>query len=595
MINLKTNKKRFWKSEARWYLLGIAWVAALIISGYGFLTYSIVHQLSWNFTEIFYRSLQLIVLESGSVDGPMNLYLDIARFSLPALTGITALQAVSVFFYHQLLGFRLMLIRNHLVVVGTGPKSFSLVRDASSKGIPCLVIGDNFPAIKNFERSSGVDFIHADPNEPESLRIARIERASHLVFFLDDDTQNLRGALNAKVILGEHSVNCVIELKSLDLVEIAKGVPFSREGHLGMKLEIFNDYARASQWLIDNDPVWNEQRPPKVVEIFSVGNLGTSLMEKILYTWNAHPDSSIKKLILYDQDATIKSKWMIQRHPEITKLCNLEVREVNLQSRNEVEWAIGQNLDQKTDKIYLCNSDPLINLQLILMIQAFPQFSTTDIHVRMSEDLQGLASLLGVNPRKNGQARIFTFDLHHHFCTVDLVLGGVTESLARGLFYEYRKASLLEPEQNAWEKLKDEEKKSNRHLAGRILKQINQYGYRVLPLRSWSNIDKEFLPDELDQMARHEHCAWRDEKIATGWRHGLITDPSNKIHADLVEWENLPPSEKKKNIQFFIGLPRLLANLGYSLERNFEALERSPNPDWTITTKIDGSNDSQRG
>ncbi|MDE7164388.1 MAG: hypothetical protein K2O04_03090 [Clostridiales bacterium] len=62
----------------------------------------------------------------------------------------------------------------------------------------------------------------------------------------------------------------------------------------------------------------------------------------------------------------------------------------------------------------------------------------------------------------------------------------------------------------------------------------------------------EFTPDELEALAREEHVRWVREKLQAGWKYG--TDYSSKserdkkkIHRDIVPYDLLPSSERKKD------------------------------------------------
>jgi len=73
-------------SETRWIFLGSIWLAGLILGFLGFARFSGENDLFWSAGDLFSRTLQLIVLESGSVTGRVNWMLETARFLLPAMT-----------------------------------------------------------------------------------------------------------------------------------------------------------------------------------------------------------------------------------------------------------------------------------------------------------------------------------------------------------------------------------------------------------------------------------------------------------------------------------------------------------------------------
>ena len=68
---------------------------------------------------------------------------------------------------------------------------------------------------------------------------------------------------------------------------------------------------------------------------------------------------------------------------------------------------------------------------------------------------------------------------------------------------------------------------------------------------------------DMDRLARLEHQRWMTHKIENGWSFGPKTDPDRKVHASLVEWEELSEEERQKDRDMIRSIPQVLAEAGY--------------------------------
>ena len=68
-------------------------------------------------------------------------------------------------------------------------------------------------------------------------------------------------------------------------------------------------------------------------------------------------------------------------------------------------------------------------------------------------------------------------------------------------------------------------------------------------------------------MAKLEHELWCQWKREGGWQYGTPRNDQQKIHPDLVPWEKLKNTERDKNTNTIIGLPALLAGLGFQIDK----------------------------
>ena len=77
------------------------------------------------------------------------------------------------------------------------------------------------------------------------------------------------------------------------------------------------------------------------------------------------------------------------------------------------------------------------------------------------------------------------------------------------------------------------------------------------------------LPDELleltEKIAKNTHDVWAVGRIKEGWRYGEKRDDANKQTPCLVEYEDLPDSEKEYDRNTSVETLKLILKRGYDI------------------------------
>ena len=60
----------------------------------------------------------------------------------------------------------------------------------------------------------------------------------------------------------------------------------------------------------------------------------------------------------------------------------------------------------------------------------------------------------------------------------------------------------------------------------------------------------EFRLENPDALPSAQHDAWSADKIADGWKYGVVKDADKKEHPCLVPFEELPEFQQKKDTLF---------------------------------------------
>jgi len=85
------------------------------------------------------------------------------------------------------------------------------------------------------------------------------------------------------------------------------------------------------------------------------------------------------------------------------------------------------------------------------------------------------------------------------------------------------------------------------------------------------NTSEVQLPKELhelvEQLARNVHDIWAIGRIKEGWTYGPQRDDENKKHPCLVDYDELPESEKEYDRSTAVETIKLILKLGWRIEK----------------------------
>lgn len=575
MLNKPTYLRQLW-SETRWILLGGVWLASLLLGYAGIARFSAENYLNWSASDIFYRTLQLIVLESGAVSGSVNWMLETARFLLPFLAAYTTLQALSNLFREQMQWMRLWGLRDHAVICGLGRKGGHLTSELLKLSHPVVAIEQHPEQTRAAElQRRGAILLTGNATRREVLTRARLSHARYLICLLGGDSQNLQVAFQAYQLArqGRKSVlTCIIHIDSFELLNLIKPGELTIESGVPFLIETFHPYVRTACWLIQQDPAWQDRADPFGLPdhllVVGLGRLGEHLVVQAARAWYRSRQSSRLTVTVMDRQAVQKTAALLRKYPPVGRTCQFIPLNVELSATASLWDSLAEMKARRPfRRVYICLGNPVLSLQVCWTLLEIPELRDVPIRVRLDRQsgFWGLLQKPMTTPSYNGQ--IIPFDMMEYACSAELVMGGLHELLARELHQRYLEGIDPSSPHLSWDQLSDEEKEANRQQAARICAVLSAAGYRVIPLQDWDAEDMTFPPQDVERMARQEHELWSQAKREAGWRLGLQKDARKRIHPDLVAWEQLPEEEKKKNRDFIRQLPSLLARLGFQIER----------------------------
>ena len=487
--------------------------------------------------DLAYLSLQLFVLHSGDVDGPVNPPLQVARFLAPLVSAYTVVYAMFALFAIQTRRIWIWLRGDHVIVCGLGPRGANLVQQLRSQGERVAVIdtGED-DAGANRYRELGALVLIGTANDAWTLRKAYVHRAKTLIAVTSDDGANVEAAVLARDLVqnrAQRPLRCIVHVADPGLETAFRQLYSSNEEPF--ELEFFNIYQIGARVMLREPPVLVADRPGPAPHLLIVGlgQLGETLVWRAARDWRIdHPDAAAKlRVTVVDRQATTKQQWLGARYPELGTYC--DVAFVPLDVRTP-EFARGDFLHsgdgaQGVTVAYVCLDNDSLGLYTALQLRRYLGPAQTPIVVRTLLAQAGLAKVLGAHLFGAGVIDgVRAVGLLDITCTPEFVLGGMREVLARAIHQDYVRDQSLKgespeksPSMALWFELRDDLKESNRQAARDIPRKLQAVGCEAVPQCERAITLMEFTPEEIELLSKREHDRWVNERRAGGWRYGL--------------------------------------------------------------------------
>ena len=556
-------------SGVLWAVIGIAFVVVGLLGVVGFTRVQQLQDTLEPLSSRLYLSLQLFVLQSGVVPGPVPWQLEVARFAAPVVAGYTLLLTLAAVFYEQVAALRLRAARGHVVVAGLGRKGWLLVQGLLRRGEPVVVIETDGSAPElEAARRVGALVVIGDARSPQTQRRAGVARAGQLVALTGVDATNVE-VLEAGRGLARHpragTLRGVAHLEDPELSLLVCGQELDRYGPGAARLDVVNVTAAGVRKLLGVHPPFPPQGPAHVA-IVGTGATARELALALARSWGTRGPTTEGRLRL--TVSGLSSRCLValgDRHPELARFAEIEV----IAELAAVAAA-------RPNVAYVCPAVAADVVSTALALRRCSGDSACRIVV-VFEEGSGLEQLLERAPHCTGAPSMVTFGLFDEACDPDVLLTGTTELLARALHRTYLDAHPdrgpeEDPARRPWVQLPETLRESNRDHAAHIGIKLAAIGRTIGPLTDWDAAHRPFTNDEIEVMARLEHDRWVAERRRGGWRPGP-RDPQRRRTPYLVPWEELSEEIRGYDRLFVRQLPPLLASVG------LQAHHRSPNRD----------------
>ena len=571
---------------------------AFLLGGLGFYQYGNLPGHSPNsWLTSLYLSLQLFVLSSGGVEGNIPLALEIARFLAPSLTAGGIFLALWEPFHENFLMFRIRFWKNHIVVCGLSKKADLLIRNfllqsSENNKIVVIELNPEHPGI-NHLRKKGVIIIKGNATHEEKLHRANILKAKFLLALTNDEDTNLLIAHKAtsiynqfpKKILPGKVLQLIVHIDDYYTMNIFKefhekitpdGNQSQHEGSM-IDYHAFSIYQLASAFMVD------QFSPDKYVSIRNSEDpaahlliIGNSIATEYLILEAAHmyhfANLKQTKITVITDDVMQLSEKLKSLHPNLEDVVDLRFTTFNSFFKDPCPVPCEDisvcflALDDDGKSIYYSRK-----LRQHLFTQSdrskessLDSFKTDD---RFSHAAPPIKVLL---PRTTSIVNIFDdiltelkslnielLNLDKDVCNKKTIVDNRKEEdlIAKHIHYEWVKGQALKTNtpigsiQEEWDKLKDEQKDSNRLPARHLFFKLRYVNSEFSDRETGEELNFDTLDDSIwDTVARMEHHRWVAEKIINGF---VLVDPEKdrslgsflkekmKCHWDLVPFDQL--------------------------------------------------------
>ncbi|MEO6125053.1 MAG: NAD-binding protein [Ilumatobacteraceae bacterium] len=564
-------------SRWRWYLLALLWVALIVIGFGGFRQQAKDSGTHRSNLEILYRLMQLATLDYKASADFLNWRLEIARFIAPAMAAGTVLQTASLVFVDQFRRFRLRFVRNHTVVCGLDEVGTRLALAFAARGDTVVAIeaDPTVPGVAT-ARACEITVLIGDPSDASQLRAARVTKASRLVAVTDNDATNVQIALQAVDIVGDRESNalrCAVHLTDTELTTLLRAADL--DAHRGLRMSFFNTHERAARaLLVEHDPFDADDANTVHVVVFSLGQLGRSLVVNLARQWVERHPSERLRITLVDPTATGRWRALQLQHPALTAACDATVIDFDFDKPTDTSVDALQTMfaDLRPPTwIAIAFVDESLSLSTAFFITQSLGVRNTPLIVRTRTEAGLGALLIPGTTASDPFPTMHAFPFLDRTCTTDAVEGGVREQLAQAVHEDYLAhhssgagdASLQRP----WAELSDEQRDLSRRRVDGIIADLAEVRCELAPLRRWGEPLTEFSAAEIDTLASREHQRWFDDRIANGWSYGPDRNNTLKKNPMLLPWAELPDHVRSMNVASAALLAGMLARAGFEPTR----------------------------
>jgi len=576
------NASLFWKDNSRKILLLISVVSVVLgLHGYwNVLGFSLSH---FNILDLLYCTAQMFLLEANlDATKIVPFELSIARVLAPLSLGFAAWETVAVLFKEK---FTLSSIKNHVIICGLGERGFELAKGYIKANHKVLVVeADAENDLISSCKAHGALVIIGDATEGVVLRKSRLKYARSLYAISGDDGNNFE--IGAKVSRELEkiatskipSVSCYIAANNVLLSDISPYSQMFRDTSKSGSTRIvrINDLAARKlfhQFPLDREVILPSDTTTIHIIIVGFGSMGESVLLQAVRMGHFANGSKLQ-ISVFDQDATRKSKLLLQTISGLSNCAILNYYDVNFDS-----FEFGDKISDiiknpsMVPYIVYCLNNTMLSVSLALRLRTITDDKTIPFYLRLNDN-SGLSVLLNkidtVGKEKKGDSlNIYGFGLIKETCSPDVFENWQLDTLAKALFDNYKKrqhGSKIQNEewlQKNFEKIDTTHRDHFRQEADHLPVKLRACGYRITSLKDISDTKrlKKFSPDEVMILAKMEHNRNCAELWISGWKYNSTYSSKLRTTPDLVSWETLTKSEQQNRYQLLQDIPEVLENL----------------------------------
>lgn len=513
--------------------------------------------------DTIYSVLQLFFFNSDFDNEHINLCMNIARFLAPASLATAVISKILSLFSNTLKREKAKRYKDHIIICGDHRNLIPLSSEQSQQKKRSILIS-------NEEEYLGADRyrLHLSYSEfnRDILDDISFYRSKYVILSNQNDLHSIKYATSLV-----QSIDTKLLKKQIEIIVVFNNPEWSEiSNDLGL-LEKLNQQVLENQFLniryinyLDRgirklllecppdrfNPVLTPQNDSPVLLVTGFNSVSKRLMIGLALNCHYINSRKIKIYLQSDRDAEIAAftaKYQLEnmmelictgdepledfnKEVDVVYMCDAEAIDlygnITLMNRNEY---------LKSSYKIVCTNDPIAESHLISLIDhVFVVSRETDtLSALVDESIDEMAMTIHINYI---QARIENNQLSS---TVDT--------------------------HKEWEKLTDESKDRNRYPADHIYTKVRAMNCEPAETKSTGAAFDIRNFQYLEELSEAEHNRWCAYMYFKGWRQGDQRDDKLKIHPDLIPYEQLDESAKKKDRKNILQIPELLGLKGLKL------------------------------
>ena len=407
-----------WVVDQRWWVFAALTLFTVGLGVIGFADhFHSVHE-ARSPADLLYLSLQLFVLESGSIEPPLDWKLNLARLLAPVLALAGTAGAVSAVVSALRQRTSMAGIHNHVVVCGYGRKGRRLAEEELSDGITRVVVIDQNPPLPDQDEAEPrITFLQGDATDRRVLTRGRIEHARTLYAVTGSDGVNAAVGAQAQAMLESRAgkpLQVFIHIVDPELNGLLAPVLKRDAGPVSSR--VVNVYALAAQKIAD-DLSGADAGTRGAIIIIGVGYLGQSLVVEL--ATRARDENRRFTAVLIDLEAKEKVAALKARHKELRGWWTLRPHEANV-TKQTFESGDYLAKGEAIERVFVLMENDQVGLKTGLNVAktlAENHRPPVPIMVRMARTDSGLGS--AIKQRTDMPApyeTVTVYDMHEKTC-----------------------------------------------------------------------------------------------------------------------------------------------------------------------------------
>ena len=576
-----------------WSALALGAIATLVLGTIGFRNNMLARKGGPDYTisTLFYLALQLFVMNSGGVEGPVGWELEVARVFGAVVAVGAVVRVIAAVFHDTWRDLRVRFYRGHVVLCGLGRKGRVLAEDFLQGVGRRVVVVERDPDNPYLKLVSewGAEVIVTDAANEYVLRKAGTHRARELIIATGDDNMNIRIATTAWALVDRYpaaELDCrvhLVDARLCDLLTHHGLLPATKR----FEVRPFGLFANSARLLFEQRPLWRDgmgAADHRTIHLLIIGfgHMGEGVLLEAARTGH-FPNLRRLRVTVVDRYARHKEDYVLSRYPHLREICDVDFREHDADDcrfREEmVKWACD---DGQLLHIAVCFDDDHAAVSCALHLPEPVKRCAAPIYVRISEDY-GLAGLL-IRHSAPSLGSFCAFGLPGEACKVDRVFRPDIDALAQCIHADYlaeqqAKGVLFGSSEamRPWDSISEHHKDQNRQQAEDTMRKPAAIGYRVVRKEDLrGNPISSFTDKEIEVLAQMEHLRWCASKWLAGWKCGPKKDDQAMTHPCLVPWEDLSEAERDKDREPVRRVHEYLDKLGYVVAESASASSDGP-------------------